>query len=588
MEAGFSDTVNGYFICDRGRYGFGYANHPLRPRRARIGREEVPFDQALRAAAKRLSDISQSRGPQAVVCQGSGRSSLETLGLLKCLSRMQGWPDPGYLIDSFKEAKAKKAVSRLEARLAVSLRQVEQADFILVVGADPVNEAPMATLAVRQAFLKGAPVVVIDPRPVSLPLAFEHLSLAPDDLDRCLVRLIKGTASFQAAKESGVEALHFYEALPEVSLEPAIEDRLGEVARKMKASQRPVIICGTDVVREQTPALAADLVLYLQAMGQQAGLFYFLDEANSFGAALLSSSENPFLKILEAIEKGSLAGLVIIESDPFRLFPDRFRLEQALRKLEFLMVMDFLPSRPVRQADIFLPTQTLYEAGGSFINQEGRIQRVKPVHSGGIPLEQIGGGGHPPRLFRKDIPGGEPRPAWQVLAELGRLLSSGPGLSLVTLWDFLGRENPAWAGLKNLNDQPAEIQILSIQGREKPFSLESLKALGKKEEPGDSLELLLVDWTFGTEELSNYSDFVRKQGKGPCLTLPAEAGTRWGLQKGDRIRISLDSGSLEVTVDLAENMAAGVMVLPRHEQLDWQKTAAYPGRVSLDRIKKAL
>jgi hypothetical protein len=50
--------------------------------------------------------------------------------------------------------------------------------------------------------------------------------------------------------------------------------------------------------------------------------------------------------------------------------------------------------------------------------------------------------------------------------------------------------------------------------------------------------------------------------------------------------LPLDSGLLEVTVDLAEKMAAGVMVLPRHEQLEWQKTAAFPKRVPLDRIKK--
>ena len=47
--------------------------------------------------------------------------------------------------------KVKKAVSRLDGRLAISMREIEGADFILVVGADPVNEAPMLALAMRQA-----------------------------------------------------------------------------------------------------------------------------------------------------------------------------------------------------------------------------------------------------------------------------------------------------------------------------------------------------------------------------------------------------------------------------------------------------
>ena len=179
----------------------------------------------------------------------------------------------------------------------------------------------------------------------------------------------------------------------------------------MKQSRRPVIVCGTDIVRQTTPALAFELVLLLQARGQQAGLFYLLGEANAFGAALLSSPGVSFLKTLEAIEKGSVAALILVECDPFRLFPDRSRLEQALGKLDFLLVMDFLPSPSARQADIFLPTQTLFEAGGSFVNQEGRVRWAAPVYRGGTPVEQLSAGGHPSRLFREDIPGGEPRPA---------------------------------------------------------------------------------------------------------------------------------------------------------------------------------
>ncbi len=66
------------------------------------------------------------------------------------------------------------------------MREIEAADFILVVGADPVNEAPMLALALRQAWLKGGAVAVLDPRPVFLPFEFEHLPLAPGDLDAAL------------------------------------------------------------------------------------------------------------------------------------------------------------------------------------------------------------------------------------------------------------------------------------------------------------------------------------------------------------------------------------------------------------------
>ena len=63
------------------------------------------------------------------------------------------------------------------------MRDIEQADFVLVAAADPLNEAPMLALALRQAARQGARVVVLDPRPVWLPLEFQHLPLSLDEID---------------------------------------------------------------------------------------------------------------------------------------------------------------------------------------------------------------------------------------------------------------------------------------------------------------------------------------------------------------------------------------------------------------------
>src|SRR4030042_3239712 len=78
IEARFSEAVNGYFICDRGRYGFGYANLPERPRGARIGVEEVPVELAVREAGDRLGRIQKKGGGQWVAAVGSARTRLET------------------------------------------------------------------------------------------------------------------------------------------------------------------------------------------------------------------------------------------------------------------------------------------------------------------------------------------------------------------------------------------------------------------------------------------------------------------------------------------------------------------------------
>ena len=225
LEGRQNEAVNGYFICDRGRYGFSYANHPERPRRARLGGREVPWDEAISAAAFELARISREHGPGAVACMGGTRSSLETQGALKLFCRTQGWRDPQFFWDPALERKVKAAVDRLDERLAVSLRELEAADFIVLVGADPVNEAPMLALALRQAQRRGAKVVVLDPRPVFLPFEFEPLPVPPGQLDAALGALVKGALSAEAAAGLYDPARRFYDALPgQYPGDPALAD----------------------------------------------------------------------------------------------------------------------------------------------------------------------------------------------------------------------------------------------------------------------------------------------------------------------------------------------------------------------------
>ena len=189
-----------------------------------------------------------------------------------------GWPEPRFFAVPSRERKVRAAVSRLDARLAVSMRELEEADFILVVGADPVNEAPMLALALRQAWRRGARVAVLDPRPVFLPLTFEHLPLRPGDLETALAVLAAEALGKERCPRGGGTSAKWLLSSP-------VQDRLAALGRLLGQSRRPVLICGTDIVRGTTPALAADLALGLLAAGLAVGLFYLLPGANAFGAA---------------------------------------------------------------------------------------------------------------------------------------------------------------------------------------------------------------------------------------------------------------------------------------------------------------
>jgi NADH-quinone oxidoreductase subunit G len=590
LEARFSESVNGYFICDRGRYGFYYTHHPERPRHPRVGAEEVSWEKAIQRAAEKLSKITEKNGAQSVACLGSTRSCLENQAMLKRFCKLQGWGEPKYFADSSIERKVKKAVSRLDKTLVISMRDIERADFIIAVGADPVNEAPMLTLAMRQAYRQGATIVVIDPRPIFLPFEFHPLPVTPEEIDPCLNTLIKEAVDRSVAETLGEAAVNFYDhgAPTEQPSDGLFKDRLAALGQKLRQSKNPVIVCGTEMVSETTPGFAADNALLLQAAKSRAGLFYLMSGPNAFGAALLSPEAGSLMNVVDAIEGGTVRALLLVESDPFRTFPDQERLKQAVEKLDLLLVMDYLPSEAARLAQILLPTRTLFEMETSFINQEGRVQFAASAHRGGIPICQINAGSHPSRLFQSDIPGGEPEPAWVILAKLANTMPL-PGretlsLSRGELWNWITKEAPSFSNVQLTDERSDGIRIDLGQGKEKPFAR---RVPPEKARRGNGeLELLLSDWTFGTEELSAYSKFIQQVEKEPCLSMNPKDASRAGMKDGESVTLHLNRGPLVMELRVASNVAPGIIVLPKHRQLPWQKMERWPEIIGLDRIKK--
>jgi NADH-quinone oxidoreductase subunit G len=585
QEGRFNEKVNGYFICDRGRFGFSYESHPDRPRRARIAGTEVDWQEAIQAAATKLGQIVAASGPGAVACLGSARSSLESQAMLKWFCRELGWPEPYYFSLPSQERKVRAAVSRLDEGVAVSLREMEEADFIVVAGADPVNEAPMLALALRQAWRREGKVAVLDPRPVFLPFPCVHLPLAPGELNAGLG--ILGAAALSGKNLKGLDAAprQFLQAQSGELVDPDVKARLSALGQRLGQTTRPVIVCGTDIVRESTPILAAALVRLLRAADLDAGLFYLLPGTNAYGAALLSLADNGHSSLVESLESGAIKALVVVESDPYWDYPNRRRLVKALENLELLVVLDYLPSPLVQRADIVLPTRTLFERSpSSFINQEGRLQLAPPVHLGGSPLDQVSPEGHPPRTFLSHVPGGELKAAAEILPELAAAMSAPVALAADNLWDWLAQENPVFAKIAGLFESPPGARLLpEASPADAVYPSNSLIA-GPL--PQDRLELLLVDQTFGTEELAGYSKPIHQVEEPPGLTMHPEDAARLGFAAGDQVALQLAGGDLRVPLKVAENMAPGVLVLPRHRQLDWRLAPDYQFSISYGDLAK--
>jgi anaerobic selenocysteine-containing dehydrogenase len=94
-----------------------------------------------------------------------------------------------------------------------------------------------------------------------------------------------------------------------------------------------------------------------------------------------------------------------------------------------------------------------------------------------------------------------------------------------------------------------------------------------------------VDWTFGTEELSTYSKFIQQVEKEPCLFMSLKDASMIGLKDSERIVLPLGKGRLEMKLRIVENMAPGVIVIPKHRQLAWQKIEKWPVKIAVEQIK---
>lgn len=589
QEARFSEAVNGYFICDRGRYGFFYSSLESRPRMARIDGKQCAFNQAQHAMIERLEEIGKNLGSGAIAALGSFRSSLETLVMLAQLCQTKRWRDPAYFIDSSQLQNVKTAISRLEPQLRVSLRDIERADFILAVGADPINESPMLALAMRQALRNGATIVVIDPRSVSLPFPFLHIPVVPKALSAYLGSLIKIVVNRDTADKMGDDARKFYDGIPDEKTIAEIHTHLNrELIQSLKQSQRPVIVCGTEILSKTVIGLSADVALLLQNAEKQAGLFYLMPGANAFTGGILSSEKDSFLQIIEQIEDGSIRALILVESDPFWWFDDRPRLERALDKIDLLVVLDYLDSQAAQRANIFIPTATFYESGGMFINQEGRVQAAPRALLGGIPISQTGGGDHPPRLYDVGIAGFDPKAAWLTLADLANGAAQENEKAVQQhLWKQISDLIPQLATFSSIDEIPREGIVCScgvnIDSR---FSINWSTASNKRHDSGVDFDLIEVDWTFGTEELSSLSPCLRELERRPCLAMHSGQAESMGLTDGDLIEISTETGGLEAELCTADNMAPGILVLPKHRKLAWQIFTPGKIRIRKDQIRK--
>ncbi|PLX84334.1 MAG: NADH dehydrogenase (quinone) subunit G [Desulfuromonas sp.] len=526
VRSGINQETNGCFICDRGRFGYGHANHEERPRSAHVDGRVTPIDEAVAAARKRLQAIIDTDGPDSVVFLGSSRASLEANGLLATWAKQCGSRKLLFEAHHRRDLATRILATRLGER-ARSLEDLRNSDCLVLIGADPLAEGPMMALAARQAVRAGGQVMVIDPRPVELPCPFLHLPLPPTLLAAALEALTKGDSeSFTLAQQ----------------------EVLNKIREALSSAQRPILIGGTDLLGPHGTNALLDAAEKLDSEQRQIGIMALLGGPNSFGAALLAADGPDFDRLIDDLQEGSVKALVCLQNDPFREACDPAKAQVALGHLELLVCIESTPSLAAQRADILIPCRVTAETAGSFVNNEGRLQAFQPIIEPGLAVQVTGQGNHPPRQFFTETPGSAPQPDWAILASF-----LGLQVDLATIRHHIAGQEARFAKLPDL---VAESPGYRLQ-------LDSLPPEKNRpaEKPGTfNLPLLPVTSFVGSEWLAYLAPALQPLRPQPTVWLHPELAASLGLADNEAAILTTHLGHCHVGVHLTDKMVPDLIL----------------------------
>ncbi len=385
----YHGEINGYFICDRGRFGYEFVNAEGRIREPLLHQQTVNREKIL-AEVPALLKNSKAIGI------GSPRASLQSNFALKELvgreNYYQGVSKSGKDLADLAITILKNGPARTP-----SMKEVENADAVFVLGEDLTNTAPMLALAIRQS-VRQQPMK--EAEKISVPdwndaAAREVIQDKKGPLFIATVAETKlddiATKTYRAAPEDmarlGFAVAHVLDqTAPRVAdLGEAELSLANQIAQALLDAERPVVISGTSCQSDSLMKAAAHVAWALQKRTKKAGIVLTLPECNSLGHALLGG--NSLDAAMEAVRSGSADTVIILENDLYRHGRHEI-LDEFLNKCKNVIVLDHSHHATTAKAHILIPAGTFAEADGILVNNEGRAQRFFQVQESSSSIKE--------------------------------------------------------------------------------------------------------------------------------------------------------------------------------------------------------
>ncbi|MCF8996043.1 NADH-quinone oxidoreductase subunit NuoG, partial [Pseudomonas carnis] len=381
IENRFNGSVNQYFLCDRGRFGYGYVNREDRPRQPLLADgAKLSLDAALDKAA----DLLRGR---TIVGIGSPRASLESNFALRELVGAEHF----YCGIEAGELERIRLVLQVlnDSPLPVpNMRDIEDHDAIFVLGEDLTQTAARIALSLRQS-VKGKAEEMADAMRVQpwLDAAVKNIgqhalnplfiaSLAETKLDDIAEACVHAPPDDLA--RLGFAVAHALDAsAPAVEgLDAEAVELAQRIADALLAAKRPLIIAGTSLGSKALIEAAANIAKALKLRDKNGSISLVVPEANSLGLAMLGGESVD--AALQAVTDGNADAIVVLENDLYTRTAAA-KVDAALDAAKVLIVADHQKTATSERADLVLPAATFAEGDGTLVSQEGRAQRFFQV-----------------------------------------------------------------------------------------------------------------------------------------------------------------------------------------------------------------
>ncbi len=622
IENRYNHELNGYFLCDRGRFGYEFVNSGKRIHECQV--DSAAADSA--TALDRVATILQE-GP--CIGIGSPRASIESNFALRQLVGEQNfyagvadneWVATVTALETLRNGPAKSP----------SLDEVEHCDAVLVLGEDVTNVAPILALRLRQS-VRQQPMQVADklhipvwldqavreatqerkgPLFIATPyatklddVATQPIHITPDEIARL------GFAVAHAVDETAPSAEN---VSGEVS---ALVDK---IAAALRSAKTPLIVSGTSCRSRAIVEAAAQVAWALCRSGSAAKLSFCFAECNSAGLALMNP--RALSDAFKAVDEGHADTVIVLENDLFRRATHE-RVAAFLKKARHVVALDHLRTQTTENAEIVLPSGTFAETDGTLVNNEGRAQRFFEVFVPGsdvrgswrwlgsdfnatgackwndldeilaaivtempalapvehaAPLRKEGGkvARDPNRYSGRtsmlaNISVHEPKPPQDPDSALAFSMESGPAVTPPALNPFFWA--PGWNSIQSVNKFQREVGgplrggdpgvrlIEPTLESECSYFAEIPAAFNPHS--GDWL-FVPAFHIFGSEELSSVAPAIAQLAPRAYAAVNTEDGALLGIRTGDSLKITIGDSYSEVEALLRNDIPAGMAAIP--------------------------